>query len=179
MGGFDERYRFPSIEDIELGYRLKRAGYSIRLCKTLQVKHLKCWRTPSLLKADVWFRALPWTELIWREGSMLNDLNLGTTSRASVIGVYLLLSALIGTFKWPALFVVAGIIAFALFIGNADVYRFFLRKRGITFMLYAVVWHWFYYAYSGFAFAVGTGLHFARFFKLRQRLTPQITGPTQ
>ncbi|MGB5972341.1 MAG: glycosyltransferase, partial [Nodosilinea sp.] len=28
VGGFDERYRKPCIEDIELGYRLKRAGYT-------------------------------------------------------------------------------------------------------------------------------------------------------
>jgi len=37
MGGFDESYRQPSIEDIELGYRrLKQAGYTIllRLCRS-------------------------------------------------------------------------------------------------------------------------------------------------
>jgi GT2 family glycosyltransferase len=43
VGGFDEAYRYPSIEDIELGYRLKRAGHSIHLCKQVQVKHLKRW----------------------------------------------------------------------------------------------------------------------------------------
>ena len=43
LGGFDERYREPSIEDIELGYRLTQAGHRVRLRKTLQVKHLKHW----------------------------------------------------------------------------------------------------------------------------------------
>src|SRR5262249_5940476 len=38
LGGFDEKYRYPSIEDIELGYRLKAAGHRTRVCKTLQVK---------------------------------------------------------------------------------------------------------------------------------------------
>lgn len=46
--GFDEnRYRRPSIEDIELGYRLRRAGYQIRLEKQFQGKHLK--------KMDIFF----------------------------------------------------------------------------------------------------------------------------
>jgi GT2 family glycosyltransferase len=44
LGGFDlQRYRRPAIEDIDLGYRLKRAGGRIRLVKHVQVKHLKAW----------------------------------------------------------------------------------------------------------------------------------------
>ncbi|HYW20665.1 MAG TPA: glycosyltransferase [Nodularia sp. (in: cyanobacteria)] len=43
IGGFDASYRRPCVEDIELGYRLKAAGYKIRLDKALQVKHLKRW----------------------------------------------------------------------------------------------------------------------------------------
>jgi GT2 family glycosyltransferase len=31
VGGFDESYRLPSVEDIELGYRLRQAGHHIRL----------------------------------------------------------------------------------------------------------------------------------------------------
>ena len=43
IGGFEENYRRPTIEDIELGYRLKKTGHRIRLLKELQVKHLKRW----------------------------------------------------------------------------------------------------------------------------------------
>ena len=47
--GFDAaRFRRPSIEDIELGYRLARAGYRIRLDRDLQCTHLKRWRLPSI-----------------------------------------------------------------------------------------------------------------------------------
>ncbi len=84
MGGFDATYRHPSIEDIELGYRLKSAGYEIRLLKSLQVKHLKHWRVASLLESDFLRRALPWTELILRDRRFINDLNLRFSSRASV-----------------------------------------------------------------------------------------------
>src|ERR1700676_3011806 len=44
VGGFDEkRFRLPSIEDVELGYRLVRLGTRIILDRDLQVKHLKRW----------------------------------------------------------------------------------------------------------------------------------------
>ena len=85
VGGFDERYRKPCIEDIELGYRLKRKGYSIRLCKDIQVKHLKRWEPKSLLQAEIFYRALPWTELILRERHLDADLNLSHTNRLSVV----------------------------------------------------------------------------------------------
>ena len=40
-GGFDEAYARPSIEDVELGYRLKAAGHRIRLVKAAQVDALE------------------------------------------------------------------------------------------------------------------------------------------
>jgi cellulose synthase/poly-beta-1,6-N-acetylglucosamine synthase-like glycosyltransferase len=156
LGGFDEGYRQPSIEDIELGYRLKNAGYRIRLCKTLQVKHLKRWGVLSLLRADFCLRALPWTELMLRERRVLNDLNLRLSSRVSTALVYGLLGALVGVSWWPVLLAVAAGLMLALLACNAPLYRFFLQKRGVCFTLRAIPWHWFYYVYSGLAFAIGS-----------------------
>jgi len=175
MGGFDERYRFPSIEDIELGYRLKRAGHRIRLYKPLQVKHLKCWRTKSLLKADIYLRALPWTDLIWREGSMRSDLNLGFSSRVSVICVYALVGVVIGTVWWPRLLVVAGVVVGILLASNASAYRFFLQKRGVWFTLCVLPWHWFYYGYSGFAFLLGSLRHLLQRYERNQQRTTAVS----
>lgn len=155
IGGFDESYRHPCIEDIELGYRLKKAGYRIRLLKSLQVKHLKHWTPFSLLKADIFYRALPWTALILRDRQFINDLNLKTSSRISVVTVYLLIICLLaGTFHgwliFPALFW-----ASLLVVLNRDVYQFFLKKRGVRFTIMTIPWHWLYFFYSGAAFAVG------------------------
>ena len=61
MDGFQENHRGPAIEDIELGYLLRKAGHRIRLLKELQVKHLKRWEVLSLLKVAFQYRALPWT----------------------------------------------------------------------------------------------------------------------
>ncbi len=155
LGGFDEQYRWPSIEDIELGSRLRQAGKQIRLCKTLQVKHLKRWGISSLLKADFCHRALPWTELILRERRLPDDLNLRLSSRVSVVLTYGLLLAGVGTWWWPAAFVVVGVIVLLLLALNAPLYRFFWRKRGLRFAVQTVPWHWLYYFYSGLAFAIG------------------------
>ena len=59
LGGFDERFARPSIEDIELGSRLIAAGHRIRLRRSLQVKHLKRYALLPLLRSDVVDRAVP------------------------------------------------------------------------------------------------------------------------
>jgi glycosyltransferase involved in cell wall biosynthesis len=183
LGGFDESYPKPCIEDIELGYRLKQAGYRIRLSKKLQVKHLKRWGIISLLKSDFFDRALPWTELILRNRSFINDLNLRFSSRLSVIMTYFLLATLIGGGWWPGFFVVAGGLALSLFVLNRPLYRFFSRKRGFWFMIKTIPWHWFYYFYSGLAFAIGLGQFlFSRHksYKISLSAAPKrLSGPTQ
>jgi glycosyltransferase involved in cell wall biosynthesis len=160
IGGFDESYCQPSIEDIELGYRLVRSGHKIRLCKDLQVKHLKQWNVASLLRAELFYRAIPWTELIWRDRNLKNDLNLGVTSRVSVILTYLILGVLVGTFWWTGFFLIGFFLSLLLLIINFPVYRFFLKKRGLWFTLQVIPWHWFYYLYGGLGFVIGTVKYF-------------------
>lgn len=155
VGGFDERYRKPCIEDIELGYRLKRAGYSIRLCKDIQVKHLKRWEVRSLLRAEIFYRALPWTELLLRDRHFEADLNLNHANRLSVVAIYSLMLSLLAGIWMPIGLGVAGILALILLIVNFDVYWFFYRKRGLFFAVRVIPWHWFYFLYGGGAFAYG------------------------
>jgi GT2 family glycosyltransferase len=156
MGGFDENYSRPAIEDIELGYRLKQEGYRIVLDKSLQVKHLKRWDAYIMVITDFFYRALPWTDLILQGYKLVNDLNLRYTSRISTIMVFSLVLSLLGAFWLPqqSLFL-SGIFSLTLLIMNAPIYSFFLRKRGIFFTLQSIPWHWFYYLYSGMAFGFG------------------------
>lgn len=181
MGGFDEQYGQPSklisgIEDIELGYRLKNAGYRIRLCKTLQVKHLKHWNFFSMVRTDFFIRALPWTELILRDHRFINDLNTDMSGRASVILVFLLLLSLIFSFSQPLVAVATCLIVSTLLVLNIPLYRFFLRKRGIRFTLQSLPYHWLYFFYSGVAFVVGTVLHFVNNDHHKKRVMPLISG---
>lgn len=94
--GFNEQYGRPTIEDIELGYRLIRAGRKIVLDRTIEVTHLKRWTFWGVVKTDILDRGIPWTELIMRDRHMPNDLNLQLSQRVSVALVFVLV-ALSGT----------------------------------------------------------------------------------
>jgi GT2 family glycosyltransferase len=154
LGGFDASYREPSIEDIEMGYRLKAAGHRIRLRKDLQVKHLKRWTAVSLVTTDFFKRAIPWSELLLRQKNLPNDLNINTASRLSVVSVYMLLLALCAVPLFPPELLVVAASALVLLALNRDFYYFFLRKRGLWFTVRILPWHWFYFFYSGLAFAI-------------------------
>ena len=155
MGGFDERFTRPCIEDIELGYRLRKNGYSIRLLKSLQVKHLKKWRFQGLMKTDIFDRALPWTRLMAQEGGIRSDLNLKIADRFSCACVFGLVLTVPFTFTsvwaWGGMSFFLGLIL----ILNRDLYSYFMRLRGGAFALKSMLFHWFYFFYSGLAFMLG------------------------
>lgn len=155
MGGFDERYRRPCVEDIDLGYRLRAASHPIRLHKTLQVKHLKSWRFVSLLRSDIHDRALPWTELLMRHRVFRNDLNLRYSDRLSTIAVLALLPTTALVAWSPAMMIVPASLVLFLLMLNARLYRFFIAQRGLVFALTVIPLHWLSFAYGGLAFAAG------------------------
>ena len=172
IGGFDENYRYPSVEDIDLGYRLTKAGYRIELCKTVLVKHLKCWRPINLLRAEFFYRALPWTELIWRDRQFVSDLNLKISSRISIVLAYGLLAALLATPFWLGAMAIAISCGVGLFALNLPVYRFFYQQRGGWFTCQTVFWHYLYFIYGGLAFAIGTLRYHG--FDRHQPTTPKL-----
>lgn len=163
--GFSTTYNAPSMEDIELGYKIKKAGGNIVLEKDLQVKHLKHWGIISLIKTDFFYRALPWTKLILQKKVIDNDLNLKYSSRISVILIYTLVLTLFALFLNIYILFITIVCALGLLILNKDVYIFFLEKRGFFFMLGTIFWHWIYYLYSGLGFLIGTTQHFLAFEK--------------
>jgi GT2 family glycosyltransferase len=153
IGGFDEkRFPRPSIEDIELGYRLRAAGHRIRLDKKLQGTHLKRWSFFSLLRTDIACRALPWSRLILDTRNMPDDLNLRWVQRASFLLATLACAFLVLSFVhlgWLPLsaLTLCGVIAL-----NRKLYGFFLRQRGLPFAAACIPLHLLYYLYSGFSY---------------------------
>jgi GT2 family glycosyltransferase len=153
VGGFDaERYRYPSIEDIDLGYRIRDAGERIRLVHDLEGKHLKEWRLGNLLYTEIFRRALPWTRLMLLRGSITDDLNVGRSERvrAALAGVFALLLAATAAGLAPAW--AAASAGAAAAVANRSLLGFFRRHRGPWFAAAAATFHQVYYLYASASF---------------------------
>ena len=155
MGGFNEKlYSIPSIEDIELGSRMKRKRYRIWLDKKLQVKHLKKWNLFSLLSTDIFHRAIPWTRLMLENREIINDLNLQASQKISASLVGLAMVILPFVFFELRLFYIVFILLGLVIILNRKLYGFFLQRKGLKFTLMAFPLHLLYFLYSGITFVL-------------------------
>ena len=162
IGGFNERYKRPSVEDIELGLRLCKSGHRIWLCPDIQATHLKRWNLRSLLRSDIFDRAVPWSELIASTTHLPSNLNLDAKSRLSVVMVWASLTFLVLGIWINWLWVGSLCCITVLILLNLDLYRFFHRQGGLRFALCAIGLHWLYFIYSSITFGVVTMLQILR-----------------
>jgi len=155
-GGFDERFRLPSVEDIELGYRITRAGHRIEFRPELEITHLKRWTMTSLLASDIFRRAVPWTWLLMRESAVEANLNLGWGSRLAAVLAIALAISLAAAVVEPRALLAAALAAALLVVIDRELAAFFRARRGAWFASRAIAWHWVYYIYSAAAFGAAT-----------------------
>lgn len=159
VGGYDERFRRPSVEDIDLGYRITLAAGRIAIDPDLNGKHLKRWTFTSSIVSDVRDRGVPWTQLIQRYGGLTTDLNLAWALRLSVVCAYLVvLLLLLGLWDqrawWLLPLPVAGMVGL-----NLPYYAYFLRIRGPWFAVRVVGAHFVHHLCNGVSFGLGTVIH--------------------
>lgn len=154
-GGFDcKKFAMPMIEDIDLGFRLRKAGHQILLDPSIQAKHLKKWKVIGHLRTEIFSRALPWSRLMLENQEVLNDMNVKTQDRVSAVLVGFLL-LLLPLAVWNPSFVVLviGCLTAIVFL-NRQILAFYARKRGFLFALMTLPWQLLYFFYSGVVFVL-------------------------
>ena len=153
VGGFDvETYRVPSIEDIDLGYRIRSAGGRILLLPDLLGKHLKVWTIANSVRTDIFCRAVPWSRLIIGREGLDDDLNTSWSERLkALIAILLLLSILALPFA-PGMWWAVPTLAIAAIVANIDFVQYLEQHGGWKFAIKALIYHQFYYIYSSAAF---------------------------
>jgi GT2 family glycosyltransferase len=137
VGGFDaDQFPEPSVEDIELGMRLRRYRAKIALDPQIRGRHLKAWTPVSMVRTDFSRRGVPWARLLLREGSGSTALNLGWRRRASAASSVALLVSLLA--RRPRLAATALIANLLL---DRDLYALLARRGGPRLLLAGIGLH--------------------------------------
>lgn len=137
VGGFDaERYPHPSVEDIELGTRLRRHGSRVLLDPAIRGRHLKAWTPWSMVRTDFARRGVPWARLVLRGGGSRSALNLGRRHRASALAAIGLAAAVLG--RRPRI-VISSLLA--MLVLNRSFYALLARRGGAPLLVAGVCLH--------------------------------------
>ena len=156
-GGFDHAFRRPSIEDIDLGVRLKHEG-RIKLVKSAQAKHLKRWNLLGLWRTDICERAIPWGRLAVEHEDLHSALN---SSRHEKFSALLILIALLALLASPLLISTQGAaVAIGAVIApaaiwlwlNRELIRSLSKHGGLPAAVGGTLLHAAYYLYAPAAF---------------------------
>lgn len=149
-GGFDEGFAKPSIEDIELGMRLRQQGYHIRSIPEAQAKHLKNWNLGTLWRTDVVYRALPWSKLMLCGKGLTRDLNTSLSQRMSAVLIYAAVAALtvaiiLGSTTAALL---SGVTVGVWYALNRSLFRLLWRRGRFKGLIAGSMLHACYYVYA-------------------------------
>jgi GT2 family glycosyltransferase len=135
IGGFDESYQRPSVEDVEFGMRLHEAGGQIRLLPQIKVTHHKTWTLASMVHTDFFSRAIPWTALVRCHG-LPTDLSFRMADRAAaVLAAGALFAGIVALLRRPAWWAIFAICLCGTGLLQGSTLRYFKRLRGVAFAI--------------------------------------------
>lgn len=137
IGGFDaDRFPLASVEDIELGMRLRRSGAKVVLDPQIRGRHLKRWTPLSMARTDFSRRGVPWLRLLLRQRSHSTTLNLGWRQRASAAASVALAGSLLTRRRR-----LAAVALIANLILDRDLYALLAQRGGPRLLLAGIGLH--------------------------------------
>jgi len=155
VGGFDaQRFPRPSIEDVELGMRLRAAGARIVLEPAARGTHLKRWTLRSMVRTDFAARGVPWVVLALERGSAGGSLNVSRRQRLAA-GAALATVAALGL-RRPG-YAAAGL--GAMIAANMSFYVLLGRRGGLRLALAGVPLHLLHHLTAAAAVPAGVALY--------------------
>lgn len=155
--GFDARlFATSSIEDVELGMRLVRAGHRVLLVPEAQGTHLKAWTLGQVWRTDIFRRAVPWSRLIADDRVVGADLNVAPRERRNAVLAMALVPAAALPLFWPPLVFAPAAVAVGYVIGNRGFFGFLARRLPRRALPGAAAMHWCYHIYASATFALVT-----------------------
>jgi len=150
IGGFDEHFESPIIEDIDLGARLHASGRRIRIVPGALGAHCKNWSLRQLWWTDITRRAIPWARLLAGGGGETGHLNASPRERHAAVAAHAVwMTALAAGFvhgPGPGL-VCLGAAGTYLWL-NRRLFRLFLDAGGLRLVVAGVGLHWLYHLYA-------------------------------
>ena len=160
-GEFDET--MTQLEDIVLGYRLRRLGHRILLRPEIQGTHLKQWTLPAMVRTDLFGRGVTWMRLHLEQGrgGQPGTLNLRPAEKlftllALLAALALVVAFVAGDWRW---LLATGLCLALVIAGNLPLFRWFARLRGLRFALFAVPLRLMYYMLNAIAAPIGLLYH--------------------
>lgn len=162
--GFDENYKGATIEDVEFGSRLRKAGNKIYINRRMQVTHLKKYSLASLVLSDLFDRAIPFTRLILqtRDTEIVPEYSM--SAKICTIASYLLMVSMVLAIIFRSVsFVLISFICFLLILSLNSKFLLFIQKtKNLLFCAKAFLILCVYYQYCGLGFTLGyLSFHYA------------------
>lgn len=132
IGMFNEKYKKPYVEDLELGLRLVKKGYKIYLNKQLKFEHMKKHIFLGFLK-NRFLRSF------YRIKCLLKEKNIKTTSShypSNILLLFLLLFFTgLGSLLNKAFFLLCFVLIILFFLNNFEFLKFLKEEKGIIFSI--------------------------------------------
>jgi glycosyltransferase involved in cell wall biosynthesis len=152
VGGF--RNDFSPIEDVAFGLELADGGFRIALDRELLGTHLKRWTLYSMIRTDIFSRAIPWSTLVLNRWRFTNDLNTSGIHRVSVLATILLLLSFFMSFKFFPFLYLSIICLIVISAANAGIIKWYISQRGLAFGVAVIPLHFVHQLCAAIGFAL-------------------------